>query len=183
MLQLENDDRPAYFWTLTLGAAYRVPRDAFEALPSLWDRLRKSIQRSTGKWTYCAFVEGQAQRNGMPHFHIVGHTKSPIRLKDLAAHNGFGYQAKEILIESKQAGLYVAKYASKGDKSIPRGFRRVRASQDWEKLPYKPKETYIVQAKDEGLTHYLIRVSEATDTPLDSVVDAYQAVSWRPIAY
>jgi hypothetical protein len=183
MLQLDNDDRPAYFWTLTMGGAYKNPRDAYEKLPSLWDRLRKSVQRETGKWTYCAFVEGQAQRSGMPHFHIVGHTKSPVRLKDLAAHHGFGYQAKEILIASKQAGQYVAKYASKGDTAIPRGFRRVRASQDWEKLPYKPKEAYIVQAKDENLTMYLIRVSDETGLTLDEVSTKYVQVDWRVIMY
>jgi len=166
-----------------MGGSYKAPRDAFEKLPSLWDRLRKSVQRETGKWTYCAFVEGQAGRGGMPHFHIVGHTKSPIRLKDLAAHHGFGYQAKEILIGSKQAGQYVAKYASKGDKSIPRGFRRVRASQDWEKLPYRPKESYIVQGKDETLTDYLIRVSYETGLTLDEVSTKYVQVDWRIITY
>jgi len=166
-----------------MGGSYKVTRDAFDKLPLLWDRLRKSVQRETGKWTYCAFVEGQAGRGGMPHFHIVGHTKSPIRLKDLAAHHGFGYQAKEVLIGSKQAGQYVAKYASKGDKSIPRGFRRVRASRDWEKLPYRPKESYIVQGKDETLTDYLIRVSYETGLTLDEVSTKYVQVDWRIITY
>jgi hypothetical protein len=119
----------------------------------------------------------------MPHFHIIGHTKSPIRLKDLAAHHGFGYQAKEVIIQSKQAGLYVAKYASKGDASIPRGFRRVRASQDWQKLPYRPKQAYIVQAKDESLVQYLIRVSDETGLTLDEVSQKYREIDFQVLFY
>ncbi len=183
MLQLETDDRPAYFWTLTMASSYKTATDAYLKLPSLWDRLRKSIQRETGKWTYCAFIEGQRNRGGMPHFHIVGHTKSPIRLKDLAAHHGFGYQADEKLIESKQAGVYVSKYASKGDRFIPRNFRRVRPSQDWAKLPPVRRQQYIVQAKDETLTDYLIRVSELTGLSLDDISDEYLSVSWSVVEY
>lgn len=108
---------------------------------------------------------------------------SPYRLKDLAWHYGFGYQAKEILIESPAAASYVAKYASKGDKSIPKGFRRVRASQDWEKLPPRSRAPYIVAGKDEDISHYLIRVSEETHLSLDAAGAKWVAFDFKQIEY
>lgn len=149
----------------------------------MFDGLRKFIQRQNKGWTYLAFVEGQPKRNGMPHFHIISMCASPYRLKDMAYHYGFGYQAKEIKIESPKAAQYVAKYASKGDKSIPKSFRRVRASQDWAKLPPRSRAPYIVAGKDEDISHYLIRVSEETHLTLDQAHERWVSFDFRPIEY
>src|SRR5262249_32658198 len=74
----------AYFWTFTLGSAYKTPQQGFKALPRLWDNLRKYLQRTFGQFDYCAFVEGQPKRAYMPHFHVIVLRKSPIRIKDMA---------------------------------------------------------------------------------------------------
>lgn len=166
-----------------MRGGYIRAKDAYEDIPKMWDRLRKDLQRQYDGWTYLAFVEGQPKRGAMPHFHIISMEKSPYRLKDLAFHHGFGYQAKEIKIESPQAAQYVAKYASKGDKSIPKGFRRVRASQDWAKLPPRSRAPYIVAAKDEDITHYLIRVSEETHLSVDEASLKWVAFDLRQIEY
>lgn len=150
----------AYFWTFTLGSKYRTRKSGYEALPKLWDTLRKELQRKFGKWEYCAFVEGQPRRGNMPHFHVISLVKSPVRIKDLAVHVGFGHQAKEEYVSDKKAGFYVAKYASKSDAQMPTGFRRVRTSRGWPKLPPYHGQRFIVKSKIESLADYLLRVSE-----------------------
>lgn len=182
-LQIDTDDRQAFFWTLTMRGGYKKASDAYEDIPRMFDSLRKFIRRENGEWTYLAFVEGQPKRGGMPHFHIISMCGAPYRLKDLAWYYGFGYQAKEIKIESPQAASYVAKYASKGDKSIPKGFRRVRASQDWEKLPPHSRRPYIIAGRDEDVAHYLIRVSEETHLTLDEVGVKWVSFDFKQIEY
>lgn len=150
----------AWFWTFTLGSAYRTRKSGYIALPKLWDALRKKLQREFGKWEYCAFVEGQPRRSSMPHFHVISFIKSPIRIKDLAVQCGFGHQAFQEPISDKKAGYYVAKYASKVDANAPGNFRRVRTSRGWPKLPAYHGEPYIVKQKSETISDYLLRVSE-----------------------
>jgi hypothetical protein len=165
---------PAYFWTLTLGRKYKTAAQGFAALPGLWDRFRKYMQRlSPGRWEYVAFVEGQPQRGNMPHFHIISLKKEPKRLKDMAVWSGFGYQAKSERITGGKAASYVAKYASKQSPLTPRGFRRVRASQGWTKLPEHTGTGLIVRAKAESLQDYLERVASETCIPLDTVVSTW----------
>lgn len=166
--------KPAYFWTLTMRRKYKTAAQAYAALPGLWDRFRKYIKRlHPGKWEYVAFVEGQPQRVDMPHFHIISLIKSPKRLKDIAVWSGFGYQAYEKRVTSDKAAWYVAKYASKQSPTCPRGFRRVRASTGWTKLPEKDGATLIVQAKSESLQSYLERVATETNVPLDDVLQTW----------
>lgn len=173
-LHLSARHKPAWFWTLTLGRKYKTASDGFRALPGLWDRFRKYMQRlSTGRWEYVAFVEGQPQRGHMPHFHIISLTKEPKRLKDMAVWSGFGYQAKSEKITGAKAAAYVAKYASKQSPLTPKGFRRVRASQGWTKLPPKDSDPLIVRANAESLQDYLERVASETSIPLDDVVSAW----------
>lgn len=113
----------------------------------------------------------------MPHFHIISTVKAPKRLKDIAVWSGFGYQAKEKLVTSGEAAWYVAKYASKQSEETPRGFRRVRASQNWTKLPVKDGSSLIVRAKGEVLADYLWRVSELTNVPYNDILVAWVSTS------
>lgn len=169
-LHVETTGGEAYFWTLTLRGKYHTAASGYKALPTLWDNLRKRIQRSQKNWSYCAFVEGQPQRDYMPHFHVISMSKSPKRLKDLAMECGFGYQAKEKLITSGQAANYCAKYASKTNPATPKGFRRVRASRDWTKLPDFEGEPLLVKAKSELLSDYLLRVHWVSGVPMDDLL-------------
>lgn len=165
---------PAFFWTLTLGRKYKTAEQGFAALPGLWDRLRKYLSRRYAvRWEYVAFVEGQPSRGHMPHFHVISLQKSPRRIKDVAVWCGFGYEAKEERITSGKAGSYVAKYASKQSPQTPRGFRRVRASQGWTRLPKKSDDCLICQATGESLQQYLSRVADETKVPLDVVVQTW----------
>lgn len=176
-IQVENDQYQYYMWTLTLGSNYSDIQRAYADLKKLWDRLRQAVTRYYKKkynwshftWTYLAFVEGQPKRNGMPHFHIITAIPAPERIKDFAVHCGFGHQADEHEINGKGAGAYVAKYASKGAEYIPKDFRRVRASQDWAKLPDFKADTLFVKSKTESITAYLIRVHEETGVSVDSL--------------
>lgn len=160
----------AYFWTLTLRGKYHTPAQGYKALPHLWDNLRKRIQRSQKTWTYCAFVEGQPKRDYMPHFHVISMCKAPIRIKDLAHECGFGHQAYESLINSSKAANYCAKYASKTNPATPKGFRRVRASQDWAQLPDYEGDPLLVKAKSELLSDFLLRVHWISGVPMDDLL-------------
>lgn len=160
----------AFFWTLTLRGKYHTPTLGYQSLPLLWDNLRKRIQRQQKAWSYCAFVEGQPKRDFMPHFHVISMSKAPCRIKDLAMESGFGYQATESLINSAKAANYCAKYASKTNPATPKGFRRVRASRDWAKLPPMEGEPYLVRHKNELLSDYLLRVHWISGVPVDDLL-------------
>lgn len=168
-IHIESARGGAFFWTLTLGSKYEAAVDGYRALPRLWDTFRKMVQRIVGKWEYCAFVEGQPKRSGMPHFHIISLVKAPKRLKDMAMQAGFGYQAKEIAVTSSGAASYVAKYASKQDEAMPRDFRRVRTSRGWARLPTYHGMSLIVKARKEFLSEYLLRVAEITGVDLETL--------------
>jgi len=175
-LHIDNVDRPAYFWTLTLRASVRTPYQGFRAIPTLWDALRKTMQRKNGKWSYLAFVECHPKRSAIPHFHVLSLTPAPVLgshkknpIKDVAWLSGFGYMATEELVESGKAAGYVAKYASKHDTSIPRNFRRCRCSQDWAKLPVIELDPYLVRSRDESLSDFLLRVNTRSDVDLETL--------------
>lgn len=184
-LQVNSSDKGVYwFWTLTLRGKYKTPEQGFKALPKLWDTFRKIIQRSIrekklGRWTYLAFVEGQPKRQYMPHFHILSSHKSPRRLKDVAMQAGFGFEAKEKVVDGPKAMSYVAKYASKQSQATPKKFRRVRASRDWAKLPPFDGDPLFVKAKDETLANYLLRVNEATGIDMDTLLDRWTLAQLR----
>jgi hypothetical protein len=163
----------AWFLTLTLGSQYLSTLDGFQAIPRLWDTTRKAYQRYYGSFTYIAFVEGQEKRGGMPHFHIVTSVEPPTKrgrrgyvtkrgVHDFAVAYGWGYQAKLEIVTDSQAAVYVAKYASKGDVSMPKSFRRVRASADIPKLPDLGTFPLLVPAYEEDIAHFLARVVDAT---------------------
>lgn len=174
----------AYFWTLTLSPKIQSRSFAYKILPKLWDALRKIVQRAImRKWEYCAFVEAHPKRNGIPHFHIISLTAAPKRIKDLAVQAGFGYMADERKINSGKAAAYVAKYASKIDADMPKGFRRVRTSQGWSKLPEMDDAGIIIQKKGEFLSDYLLRVANETGLSPDEILGRYtkECQLWRQL--
>lgn len=155
-------DGPKRHWTLTLSGKVRSPHFAFGILDECWDNLRKKMQRTFGRWNYAAFVELHPSRVGIAHFHVISLENSPARLKDVAHHAGFGYQAKDTEIDGPQASFYVAKYTSKQGEDMPRGFRRVRLSHGWPDLPPATYEIPILlPGRREPLTAYFERVALA----------------------
>lgn len=176
-LHITKRGKPAYFWTITMRGKYKTAEDAYKALPRLWDNLRKIIQRAFGSWEYIAFVEAHPHRSNIPHFHIISMRKSPRRIKDIAHEAGFGYQAKEKLVQNSQAAVYVAKYASKTDEKMPKNFRRVRACRTWTKLPDFAGHELFVKSKTETLSEYLIRVNEATGINIDELLERWYTLT------
>lgn len=192
--------RMSWFLTLTVRGYYKDVPAAYKLLPKWFDNFRKVLQRTLGKVTkleYIAFVEAQLKtRDGMPHLHIVLLQKPKVRetvrdrktgkpkrskdrkvirkvsrYKDIAWRAGFGYQAKIERINGKKAAGYVAKYASKVDKNMPKGFRRVRASQGWKDLPPNNGEfDLIVKSSTEHLSDYLLRVNDVTNVPVETLL-------------
>jgi hypothetical protein len=128
-----------------------------------------------------AFVEAHPKRSDIPHFHVLSlapafvvgsHKDNP--LKDLAWQTGWGYMATEEEVKGWKAAWYVAKYASKTDPSIPRGFRRCRTSRDWTKIPSVDLPSYMVKSQKEHLAEYLLRVEEGTGVDVDLLYQRYK---------
>jgi len=133
------------------------------------------MQRERGTWDYASFVEIHPHRLGIAHFHIISFAPSETRIKDRAAHAGFGYMATEQLIEGWEAARYVSKYTSKQGKEMPRGFRRVRLSQRWPKLPDAIYEIPLLPMRRlEGLADYLGRVSHMSEVDELSLLARWQ---------
>jgi len=168
-------DETWVFITFTLRGSVDSVAEGYKLLPRLWDGMRKAMQRFYGRkeWQYCAFVEGQPKRFGMPHFHIISNRPTPYRCKDFAMYHGFGYQAKQKVITSDRAASYCAKYASKVDKRMPKNLRHVRTSQHWTKLPDRTAEPLIVRSRKEKLHDYINRVSDATGVSQEIIADIY----------
>jgi hypothetical protein len=152
---------------------YRTPESAYEVLPRLWDTLRKQIQRREGKFSYIAFVEGQPKRSNMPHFHVITNVKPWKRVKDIAMYAGFGYQATADEVNGPKAASYVAKYATKQNPATPKGFRRVRTSQDIKPLPEYQGDGLIVPEASEQTWEYILRVSNITGIDADELYETW----------
>jgi hypothetical protein len=90
-------------------------------------------------------------------------------MHDWAVKRGFGFEADASPVDNHEAAAYVSKYASKGDPTMPRKFRRVRASRGWTKPPKDPEKRLIVPAKGESLIAFLIRVQDRADIGLDEL--------------
>lgn len=178
---LEHIPDNAYFWTLTMPGNMPTRARAFEVMPKQWDKLRNRLQYRVENWLYIAFVEGQPLRGYMPHFHILSAVKAYKRLKDLAVECGFGFQAKEMLIDSAGAEYYVTKYASKQGWDAPPNFRRVRASRNWPRPPKPELDVYLVRSHNETLYGYIERVARTTHRDLGDVYEDYQLTMGRPI--
>jgi hypothetical protein len=172
-ITVNDSDQAWYFWTLTMRRKYRTPESAYQALPRLWDTLRKAIQRREKKFSYIAFVEGQPKRGNMPHFHVICNVKPWKRVKDIATYAGFGYQATADEVNGPKAASYVAKYATKQNPATPKGFRRVRTSQDIKPLPEYQGEGLIAPKSSEHTWEYILRVSNITGIDADELYETW----------
>lgn len=128
-----------YFVTITQpGTLYG--RYAWTVLFDQWDKLRRKwaewCEKRAVPFDYAAFVE--AQSRGVPHLHIVAaFAPNTEEMKKMARASGFGHQCDAQMIKSiGLTGWYVAKYVGKGEGKyeLPKGFRRVRYSEDFPQL-------------------------------------------------
>jgi len=186
----ESGEGDAWMLTLTLGSEYTSVLAGYRAIPKLWDSTRKAYQRYYGTFTYIAFVEGQRKRGGMPHFHILTPVEPPTKrgrrgyvtkrgTHDFAVAFGWGFEAELELVTGSQAAVYVSKYTSKGDPSMPRNFRRVRVSRDIPELPDLGGSPLLVPSRSEDVAHFVARVVDATGVNAEDVYKAYtEALQW-----
>jgi hypothetical protein len=174
-LGVDAFDGDAYHQFLTLPGKIGSPAFGFWVLKRAWDNYRKSMQRSLGKWGYAAFVELHPRRTGIAHFHIISLAQCPERINDLAAHCGFGWSAHEGIVVGVGAAFEVSKYISKQGAAMPKGFRRVRLSQAWPRLP-EPNSDLVVyaKAKKEGFDHYSHRVHALTSAEIPDLLARWE---------
>jgi hypothetical protein len=140
----------------------------------MWDRFRRTIQKSYPNWQYAAFVECHPHRNNIPHYHVISLYPTPYRLKDLAVSCGFGFEAWDVPISSRGAAAYVSKYASKQGYIMPRGFRRVRVSHRWPKLPKPGYEKRVYpMGNRESVKAYIRRVASITGMKYSELLSSW----------
>jgi len=161
--------------TLTLPGQVKTPAFGFFVLKRAWDNYRKAMQRTVRKFDYAAFVELHPKRLGIAHFHIIALQGCPERINDFAHHAGFGFKATQDPVEGWKAAWYVAKYTSKQGDQMPKGFRRVRLSRRWPKLPDPIYDVPIYPpAKNEELDRYIQRIHRKTGVGIPDLQARWQ---------
>jgi len=109
----------------------------------------------------------------MPHLHLLCFHEPPKRLKDIAVHCGFGYQAYVEVVRDKRAARYTSKYLTKQSPVTPVKFRRIRTSRDWPPLPPYDKEPYIVKSRNEHWLHFFLRAESVSGVDLQLLIDRW----------
>lgn len=140
--------KPLQFVTITVrGGTWRSQEASIRAFSASWPKLRKrATYEQKSELDYIAIAE--AHKNGVMHLHILATSELKKRWwKDNAFLTGMGYQADVSPVDSAaRAAHYVTKYCTKaiGAQLWPKGFRRVRTSQNWPKVadiePSEPSE-------------------------------------------
>lgn len=113
------------------------PTETIRVLPHAWDKLRKRAIYKAGKLDYLALPERHADYR--VHIHALVLCQFGRKWwKDNARACGLGYMAEDKPVYSAAgAGFYVGKYFTKQlrDACWAKGFRRIRTSKGWPKLP------------------------------------------------
>jgi len=108
--------------------------------PKAWSKLSQRARRRSADFQFLLVPE--QHKDGRLHIHAIETAGLGSRWwKDHARACGLGYMAEEDDIRGAAgAAYYVTKYLSKSLAADvwPKGFRRVRTSQRWPKLPHAP---------------------------------------------
>jgi hypothetical protein len=136
----EIEDKPsASFLTLTSHGRLDAPRTV-AVFGDAWNRLRGRAARRAPNGQY--YLIPERHLDGRLHVHAIETYNLGSRFwKDAAASCGLGYIAEEEEVRSaRKAAWYASKYLAKSIEVIewPKGFRRVRTSRGWPKLPELP---------------------------------------------
>lgn len=151
---------------LTLTSHEKLDRAGSLAVwPKSWKKLRERARHATGGFQYLLVPEQHA--DGRLHVHAVETAGLGKRWwKDNARACGLGFMAEEEEARTPQgAAYYVVKYLTKsiGYLDWPRGFRRVRTSQDWPKLPEPEREpgwNFKPLSPDRAMSEYVAALAE-----------------------
>lgn len=127
------------FLTLTSHEKLQAKASLF-VWPKAWSKLSQRARRKAKDFQYLLIPE--QHKNGRLHVHAIETGGLGERWwKDNARACGLGYMAEEEEVRSPGgAAYYVVKYLTKSLQTDvwPKGFRRVRTSQRWPKLPHAP---------------------------------------------
>lgn len=168
------------FATITQPASVKTPEFAYHILADQWDKFRNRWQYWARKQNapnfYAAFVEGQARRDGMPHFHVIA-TLLPKKslLGAWVVESGLGYETSLSTVKPNSgAAWYVSKYSTKSSDAalMPKGFRRVRYSQDWPQMRFRVddrEDAACVKLPGETIAHWTWRCAELFGTSPNDV--------------
>lgn len=156
------------FATITQPGSVKTAVFAYSILFSQWEGFRHRwdywVRKAGLENPFAAFVEGQSRRAGMPHYHIIAAgLPDKEKLREFAIKSGFGFQVDlQKINPNSGVAWYVSKYSTKSSDAryMPRGFRRVRFSQDWPDMLFRADlletESIVRQAR-ESYPHWILR--------------------------
>jgi len=127
------------FITLTSHETLRTFSQSYWVWKRAWALLYASIKRK--KQDFCYLLIPERHKDGTLHVHAIWNASVSERwLKTAARRRGLGYMVDVSQINNASfASSYVTKYISKSLAfNVPAHFRRVRASENWVKIP-KPE--------------------------------------------
>ena len=156
---LQAEHEPLRFITLTSHEKLSA-RQSWTIWPKAWAKLYMRAKRIQSSASYMLVPE--QHRDGRLHVHFLGTWEMSERWwKDNARECGLGYMAEAEQPRSiAHAAWYIGKYVSKqlDTNQWPKGFRRVRPSHNWPKMPSaeRPKGWHFhVLGGDDVLQHYV----------------------------
>lgn len=140
------------FVTLT-SRGYATPHASLYFFGKNWPKLRKRAASLTEAWysstgiRWAYFLVPERHESGVLHAHLIAatHLNGKRWWKNAAYASGFGYQVDVVeMVDPKACAGYVAKYLHKdaGGLPWPKGFMRVRHSQNWPISKQKKDETW-----------------------------------------
>jgi len=101
-----------------------------------WSKLYDALKRRARRLEY--MIVPERHKDGRMHVHALWTAEvSQKWLKDNARKRGLGYMSKVKFVDNQSsAARYVTKYIGKDiGEDAPKGFRRVRTSQNWTQIP------------------------------------------------
>jgi hypothetical protein len=138
---------------ITLTSHERLAASAsLRVLPRAWSKLQERLRREA-KGDY--LIVPELHKDGRVHLHgLFSHAVSKRWYKDNARACGLGYQVD--LQEIKRDGgvaAYITKYLTKSvlEPQFAKGFRRVRTTRGWPKLPpMEARSGLVFEALERG---------------------------------
>ncbi len=152
---------------LTLTSHERLNKNgSIYVFPKAWKKLRQRAARETGHFDYLLIPE--QHQDGRMHIHAIetAHLGQEWWITN-ARQCGMGWKDEETPVRTPAgAAFYVVKYLTKSIDVLtwPKGFRRVRASRDWPKLPDMPPIpgwTWEVLARRDSIDESLAKYEQA----------------------
>lgn len=145
---ITTEGREIQFVTLT-SRGYSTPHSSLHFFRQNWPKLNRRLKYHTNQYTknlgleWAYFLVPEHHKSGVAHFHLFAATlyNTEKTWKQWAWETGFGWKVDvQPVITPLQASEYVAKYLHKGAgaEKWPKGFMRVRHSQNWPITHEKP---------------------------------------------